>query len=166
MFHKIFHNACHRPFVLIQTWTFYSLCVCRRITGGRESAKMNRYPVVGGRNGQKRFEFISKAQTALVSLGPPHYRGFTITLSSTPPDKWSAHCWNLHLITHNTHKRQASMPLKGLEPTIPASEQPQTHALDHVALESPLAFNHFFKDSNSIFITFFFLISEIRIGKY
>jgi len=57
------------------------------------------------------------------------------------------------------------MPLKGLEPTIPASERPQTDALDHVALQSPLALNHLFKDSNSIFITFF-LISEISIGTY
>ena len=165
MFHEIFHNACHRSLVLIQAWTSYGLCVCWRITGGQESVKKNRYPVVGGRNVQKSFEFISKVQTALVGLGPPHYQGFTITLSSTPPDKWSAHCWNLHRITHNTHKRQTSMPLKGLEPTIPASERPQTDALDHVALQSPLALNHLFKDSNSIFITFF-LISEISIGTY
>jgi hypothetical protein len=30
----------------------------------------------------------------------------------------------------NTHKRQISMPPVGFEPTIPASEQPKTHALD------------------------------------
>jgi hypothetical protein len=32
--------------------------------------------------------------------------------------------------THNTRKRQISLPLAGFEPTIPASERPQTHALD------------------------------------
>jgi hypothetical protein len=33
----------------------------------------------------------------------------------------------------NTHKRQASMASVGFEPAIPASERPQTHALDGVA---------------------------------
>jgi hypothetical protein len=32
--------------------------------------------------------------------------------------------------THNTHKRQTSMPPAGFEPAIPTSERPQTHALD------------------------------------
>ena len=40
---------------------------------------------------------------------------------------------DLYLTTHNTHKRQTSMPLEGFEPTIPASEQPQIHALDRAA---------------------------------
>ena len=31
--------------------------------------------------------------------------------------------------THNTHDRQTSMPTEEFESTIPASEQPQTHAL-------------------------------------
>ena len=38
-----------------------------------------------------------------------------------------------YLTTHNTHKRQASMPPVGFEPSIPASEWPQTHALDSLA---------------------------------
>jgi hypothetical protein len=37
-------------------------------------------------------------------------------------------------LTDNTHKRQTSMPSEGFEPTIPASERPQTHALDRVAI--------------------------------
>jgi hypothetical protein len=35
--------------------------------------------------------------------------------------------------THNTHKRQTSMPLTGFEPIIPASERPKTHASDCAA---------------------------------
>jgi hypothetical protein len=35
--------------------------------------------------------------------------------------------------THNTHKRQTSMPPMGFEPTIPVSERPKTHALDRTA---------------------------------
>jgi hypothetical protein len=36
-----------------------------------------------------------------------------------------------YLTTYNTQKRQASMPLAGFEPAIPAIERQQTHALDH-----------------------------------
>jgi hypothetical protein len=35
--------------------------------------------------------------------------------------------------TYNTHKRQTSMSTAVFEPTIPASERPQTHALDRAA---------------------------------
>jgi len=35
--------------------------------------------------------------------------------------------------THNTHKRQTSMPPARFENAIPASEQPQTHALERAA---------------------------------
>jgi len=38
-----------------------------------------------------------------------------------------------YLITHNTHKRQAPMFPVGFEPASPASERPQTHALDRAA---------------------------------
>jgi len=67
--------------------------------------------------------------------GPPHYRGFTIALSHTtvgknPLDEWSARYRHLYLTTHNSHKRQTCMLPAGLKPTIPASEPPQTHALD------------------------------------
>jgi len=34
------------------------------------------------------------------------------------------------------HTRQTSMPPVGFEPKIPASERPQTHALDRAELES------------------------------
>ena len=54
----------------------------------------------------------------------------THTLGRTPLDEWSARRRDLYLTTHSTHKRQPSMPLEGFEPAIPASERPQTHALD------------------------------------
>jgi len=38
-----------------------------------------------------------------------------------------------YLITHNTHNGQTSMSPAGFEPSIPASERPQTHALDHAS---------------------------------
>jgi hypothetical protein len=69
--------------------------------------------------------------------GPPHCGGFTITsrhttLGRTPLDESSAYCRDLYLKTHNSHKRQTSMPAK-FESAIPASEWPQTHALDRAA---------------------------------
>jgi hypothetical protein len=40
---------------------------------------------------------------------------------------------DLYLRKHNTDKRQTSMPPAGFEPTFPASERPQTHALARAA---------------------------------
>ena len=54
----------------------------------------------------------------------------TFQLESKTP---LAHCRDLYLAAHNTHKRQTSMPLEGFEPTISASEQQQTHTFDHAA---------------------------------
>jgi hypothetical protein len=46
-----------------------------------------------------------------------------------PLDEGSACCRKLFLTTHDTHKRQISMPLKGFEPAIPANEQQQFQRL-------------------------------------
>jgi len=43
----------------------------------------------------------------------------------------NARCTHTH--THNTHKRRKSMPPAVFEPTIPVSEQPQTHTLGRAA---------------------------------
>jgi len=69
---------------------------------------------------------------------PPHYQGFTITLRHTtigsiPLNEWSTRSRDLYLTIHNTHKRQTSMPPAWFEPTIPASERPQTYALESAA---------------------------------
>jgi hypothetical protein len=55
------------------------------------------------------------------------------TLGRPPLDEWPARRRDLYLTTHNTHKRQTSMPLVGFEPAILVSERPQTHALDRTA---------------------------------
>jgi len=64
---------------------------------------------------------------------PPHYPGFTITLrhttlDRTPLDELSARHTDLYRTTHNTVKRQKSMPPAGFGPTIPAIKRPQTDA--------------------------------------
>jgi hypothetical protein len=63
------------------------------------------------------------------------------TLSRTPQNEWSARRRDIYLATHNTHKRQTSIHPEGFEPTIPASERPQTHALDRAA--TGIGLNHF-----------------------
>jgi hypothetical protein len=65
--------------------------------------------------------------------------GFAITsightrLGRTPLDEWSTRRSDLYKTTHNAHKRHISIQPAGFEPTIPASERPQTHALDRAA---------------------------------
>jgi len=54
------------------------------------------------------------------------------TLVRTPLDKWSVRRRDLHLTTHNTQKWETYMAA-GFETAIPASEQPQTQALDRAA---------------------------------
>jgi hypothetical protein len=46
---------------------------------------------------------------------------------------WMSDQPDLYLPTHNTYKRQTSMPLAGFKPTVSASEWPQTHTLDRAA---------------------------------
>jgi hypothetical protein len=85
------------------------------------------------------FLFIKPFHGATAPSGSgPHYQGFMITLrhtavGRTPLDGWSARRRDLYLTTHNTHNRQTTdmLPVR-FEPTIPASERPQTHALDRV----------------------------------
>jgi hypothetical protein len=55
------------------------------------------------------------------------------TLGRTPLDEGTARRRDLYLTTHNTHKRQTSMPSVGFETTILVSERPQTHTLDRTA---------------------------------
>ena len=53
-----------------------------------------------------------------------------ITVGRTPLDAWSVRRRELYLTTQNIHNRQTSMPPVGFEPTVSASERPQTYALD------------------------------------
>ena len=71
---------------------------------------------------------------------PPYCLGFEITLrhftlGRTPLDECTARRRDLYLTTHSIHKRQTSIPPAGFEPVIPASERPQTHALDPAATD-------------------------------
>jgi len=67
-------------------------------------------------------------------------RGCTITLrhiihGRTLLDEWSARRIEIYLTTHKTHKRQTSLTQVGFEPATPASERPQTEALDRADIE-------------------------------
>ena len=54
-------------------------------------------------------------------------------VGTTSLDGWSARHRDLYLTTHNTHKRQSSMPPDGFELAIPAGDRPQILALDSSA---------------------------------
>ena len=76
--------------------------------------------------------------TAPNGPGPSQCPSFTITLrhtmlGRTRLNEWSARRRDLYLTTHNTHNRQTSTPSAGIEPSISASERPQTHALGRAA---------------------------------
>jgi hypothetical protein len=55
------------------------------------------------------------------------------TLGSTRLYKLSARRRELYMTTHNIQKRLTSMLQAGFEPAVPASGQPQTHAIDRAA---------------------------------
>jgi hypothetical protein len=79
------------------------------------------------------------ASTALCGLRPQQCSGSMITfrhttLGRTPLDEGSALRRDFYLTTHNTHKRQTSMPPVGFEPTIPASARPKAHVLERAAI--------------------------------
>jgi len=52
------------------------------------------------------------------------------------------------MTTDNTVNRQETMPLAGLELAIPASERPQTHALDRAATE--IGLKGYVRESNKV----------------
>ena len=64
------------------------------------------------------------------------------------------------LTTHNTHKRQTFLPPAGFEPTIPASERPQTPALDGAATGLAVCQysddNFVFQSDSTVMIILFF----------
>jgi hypothetical protein len=93
--------------------------------------------------------FLPHCATAPSGPGPPHFRGFTITLrhsaiDRTPLDEWSARRRDHYQTTHNTHKKQKSMSPVGLEPAIPERERLLTHALDRADrdLDTDMWSNH------------------------
>ena len=77
--------------------------------------------------------FFFHSAAAPSGAGPPHYRSFGITLGRTPLDERSARRRDLYLTTHNTRKRETSMPTAGFEAPIPPRMWPQTHTLDREA---------------------------------
>jgi hypothetical protein len=79
--------------------------------------------------------FLSHAATPNSGPGTPQCWEFTVTLrhtalGRTPLDEWSVRRRDLHLTTHNTHKRRTSMPSARFEPATPANKRPRNHSLD------------------------------------
>ena len=76
------------------------------------------------------YRFIFHVSEFLLDLGLPLFdfsRSHLMrhnTIGRTPSDEGWVHCRDLYLTTHNTHKRQTSMPLAGFEPAFSESEVP------------------------------------------
>jgi hypothetical protein len=86
-------------------------------------------------------KYYLHSSTAPSEPRPPHYASLTIirrhtSLSRSPLDEWSARRRDLYLTTHNNLKGQIFIPPAGFEPTIPASERPQTQVLDRASTET------------------------------
>jgi hypothetical protein len=81
---------------------------------------------------------LSMERQPLVDQGLPKSELYNRTHTHTTVgrislEELSARHRDFSLKTHNTFKRHTSMPLAGFKPAIPASERPQTHALDLAA---------------------------------
>ena len=83
----------------------------------------------------------------------------THALGMAPLDKESACRRDLYLETHITHTRQTSVLKVGFEPAIPASERPQTQALDRAFLNT-----EFWGYKQFRCITLFLNVVCIKIG--
>jgi len=90
--------------------------------------------------------------TALSRPGPPHYRGFPITirhttLGTTPMNKWLTNRRGVYLTTHYTHKRQTSMSpaqpqrASGRRPT-PQTARPLGSAKSAILRQKPKLLNN------------------------
>jgi hypothetical protein len=121
------HEYPYRSFRIVTAGnkTYRQISVGERNRGKRSSHSYN------GRLTIKicKCTFSLHCARALSGPGPPHYRGFTITLrhttlGRTPLDKCSALGTDLYLTTHNTHKRETSMLPERFEP---AGKVPGTH---------------------------------------
>ena len=77
----------------------------------------------------------------LIALSDTHTHTHTQThtISTISLDEGSARRIDLNFTTPNIHTRQTIIPLLGFEPAVPASEMPQSQALDRAAtgIESP-----------------------------
>jgi hypothetical protein len=87
--------------------------------------------------------------------GPPHYRGFTITLrhitlSRIPLDEWSAQQRDFYLTTHNIKKRHTFAPLARFKPATPASKKPQTQSQPVRLLGSPANITQVLLDTSQV----------------
>jgi hypothetical protein len=99
------------------------------------------YPVTGGQQIKTIYIILSFGSATEIGLRPPYCWGIKITLrhttfDRTPLNEGSALCRDLCLTTHNIQERQISLHPAGCESTIPASERPDTYALDYAAIKN------------------------------
>jgi hypothetical protein len=74
------------------------------------------------------------------------------TLGRTPLNEWLPWHRDLYLTTHNTLKRQTSIPPAGFKPTITASKRPQAHALGRAPSEILTIVLYYTSSANFLFV--------------
>ena len=95
------------------------------------------------------------------------------TLGKTPLYERSPRHRDLYLTTHNTNKRQTSMPQAGFEQAVPVSERTETHAIDCAATGTGISKNRptkivkeTFRTTNSAASVTYVFFETILIGKF
>ena len=121
---------------LYTQWPTCFDCLCGHLQGSK-IRKMNTLKIIKLNYWSMHF-VVPPPFPAPRGPGPPHCRVFTMTLGHTtlgrtPLREWSARRREDYVTTNNTHQRQTAMPPAGLETSIPASDLPQTNALDRAA---------------------------------
>ena len=94
---------------------------------GDQGISNEKYCIRKLQNGVYLFTFMARqppAGLSLLSVEVSRSHSETPQLGRTPLDEWSALRRNLYLTSHNTDKRQTSMPPARFEPAMPASELP------------------------------------------
>jgi hypothetical protein len=88
--------------------------------------------------------------TAAKGPGPPHYRGFAVTLRHTTLDRtyldeWPARRRHLYVTTHDTHEKQISMPpgeFRTRNPSKRAAADPRHRPTARFKTKEPVHFPH------------------------
>jgi hypothetical protein len=105
----------------VQFYTERALFIIKTLKAKMWYYVENKSRTRGNKNIRRKYFFLSNGATATSGPWPPL-------------DEWSGRRWDLYLTTHNTHKRQTSMPPGENRTHNPSKRAAADHVLDHVAV--------------------------------
>ena len=115
------------------------------------------YPLIIFRRGLLLLHLVTLAGTHT------HTHIHTYTLGRTPLDERSARRRDHYLATHNTQKRQTSVPLVGFKPAIQESERKQTRPL--IRMATGIGFDMQLLSVNGVMNRFFAHLTRVKREK-